>query len=206
MNPKSTLFQRWILSINQHWQIDVESTWISRWPTSRCYFNIYQRWINVQCLLGKDQEEILTCALQNGCSKIGKILGKSPCRSPASKTLERYLNMTSPLTFSNETSDFFWANNFTKTPLNDLLERVFICLVSQIIIGSAGQLSKCNRKNTVIAFRILVNSHKLISKFTGKNLWWNSLLVNLQSPTSMQENSITSVFLLNLLNFSEQLL
>ena len=30
----------------------VESTWISRWPTSRSYFNIYERWINVECLLG----------------------------------------------------------------------------------------------------------------------------------------------------------
>ena len=38
--------------MNQHWQIDVESTWISRWPTSRRYFDIYQRWINVECLLG----------------------------------------------------------------------------------------------------------------------------------------------------------
>ena len=54
VNPKSTLFQRWIWSMNQRWQIDVESTWISRWPTSRRYFNIYQRWINVECLLGKE--------------------------------------------------------------------------------------------------------------------------------------------------------
>ena len=38
--------------INQRWQIDVESMWISRWPTSRRYFNIYQRWINSECLLG----------------------------------------------------------------------------------------------------------------------------------------------------------
>ena len=53
VNPKSTLFQRWILSMNQRWQIDVESTWISGWPTSRRYFNIYQHWINVECLLGK---------------------------------------------------------------------------------------------------------------------------------------------------------
>ena len=52
VNPKSTLFQRWILSINQRWQIDVESTWISCWPTSRRYFNIYKRWINAECLLG----------------------------------------------------------------------------------------------------------------------------------------------------------
>ena len=52
VNPKSTLFQRWIWSMNQHWQIDVEYTWISRWPKSRRYFNIYQRWNNVGCLLG----------------------------------------------------------------------------------------------------------------------------------------------------------
>ena len=54
VNPRSTLFQRWILSINQRWQIDVESTRISRWPTSWRYFNIYQCWINVECLLGKE--------------------------------------------------------------------------------------------------------------------------------------------------------
>ena len=38
---------------NRRW-INVD--WISRWPTSRRYFNIYQRWINSECLLGKDFE------------------------------------------------------------------------------------------------------------------------------------------------------
>ena len=52
VNPKSTLFQRWILSMNQRWQIDVEAMWISHWPTWRRYFNIYHCWINVECLLG----------------------------------------------------------------------------------------------------------------------------------------------------------
>ena len=52
VNPKSTLFQRWVLWMKQCWQIDVESTWISRWPTSRRYIDIYQRWINIECLLG----------------------------------------------------------------------------------------------------------------------------------------------------------
>ena len=52
VNPKSTSFQRWILSMNQRWQIVIESTWISGWPTSRCYLNIYQYWINVEYLLG----------------------------------------------------------------------------------------------------------------------------------------------------------
>ena len=52
VNPESTLFQRWVWSMNQRWQVEVESTWISRWPTSRRYFNIYERWINVECLLG----------------------------------------------------------------------------------------------------------------------------------------------------------
>ena len=46
------------------------------------------------CLLetrkaSKDHEEILTCALQNGCSKTGKILGKNLCLSPVSETLPR---------------------------------------------------------------------------------------------------------------------
>ena len=39
--------------MNQRWKIDVEPTWISsRGPTVRRYFNIYQCWINVQCLQG----------------------------------------------------------------------------------------------------------------------------------------------------------
>ena len=122
----------------------------------------------------KDQEEILTCALQNGCSKIGKAVGEK-----------------TPLN--------------TKTPLNDWLKRVFICLVSQIILASAGQLPKCNRKTTIIAFRILVKPPKPISKLTWKNLLCSSLIVRFESPTSMKENSITSVFLLILLSFSEEL-
>ena len=35
----------------------------------------------------KAQEEILTCALQNGCSKVGKILGESQCWSSVLETL-----------------------------------------------------------------------------------------------------------------------
>ena len=35
----------------------------------------------------KDEEEILICALQNGCSKTGEILGKSQCRSPILETM-----------------------------------------------------------------------------------------------------------------------
>ena len=37
--------------------------------------------------ISKGQEEILGFALQNGCSIIGKILGKSLCRSPVLQTL-----------------------------------------------------------------------------------------------------------------------
>ena len=48
---ESTQNQR-CFNVKFYWQIDVESTWISRWTTSRRYFNIYQRWINVECLLG----------------------------------------------------------------------------------------------------------------------------------------------------------
>ena len=62
----------------------------------------------------------------------------------------------------------FWPNSFTKIPVNDWFETMFNYLVSQIIIASAGQLSRCNRKNTATAFRILVKPHKPISKFTTK--------------------------------------
>ena len=49
--------------MNERWQIDVESTWISRWQTSRHYFNIYQRWINVEYLLGLINHELLVFEL-----------------------------------------------------------------------------------------------------------------------------------------------
>ena len=55
VNLKSTLFQRWILWMNERWQIDVESTWLSGWTTSRRCFNIYQRWINIESLLGESR-------------------------------------------------------------------------------------------------------------------------------------------------------
>ena len=40
VNPKSTLFQRWICSMNQRWQIDAESTWISRRDVISTYINV----------------------------------------------------------------------------------------------------------------------------------------------------------------------
>ena len=40
-------------ALNQRWQYGVDLTLISHRPTSRRYFNIYQRWNNVVCLLGK---------------------------------------------------------------------------------------------------------------------------------------------------------
>lgn len=49
-----------------------------------------------------------------------------------------------------------------KASLNDLLEKVFICLVMVIIIASVRQLSKCHKRITVIASRILVESHESI--------------------------------------------
>ena len=62
------MFQRWILSINQLWQINLESTWISRLPTSRRYFNIYQRWIKLECLLGKREDVFEVLSLNNHCT------------------------------------------------------------------------------------------------------------------------------------------
>ena len=148
------------------------------------------------------------CSTQNSCSKIGKILGKSLCRSPILETLPcNFIKTAPPLTADVFLGKYrlFLAKQFHKNTSERLIWKVFICLVSQIIIASAGQLSKCNRRSTV-AFRIQVKSHKNISKFTGKNLRWNSLIIKLQSPTSSKENSITSVFLLILLKFSEHLI
>ena len=91
-----------------------------------------------------------------------------------------------PLTFSWKASDFFCPNNFAKTPMNDWLEKVFISLVSQIIIASAGQLSKCYRKSTVIAFRILVksliefcNCKVTVSNFNKRELHQKRFPINL---------------------------
>ena len=71
VNPESTLFQRWVWSMNQRWQVDVESTWISRWPTSRRYFDIYQPWINVECFLGCGWVFIYARSLENCISVEG---------------------------------------------------------------------------------------------------------------------------------------
>ena len=136
----------------------------------------------------KDQEEILSCALQNGCSKIGKNLGKRQCRSPVLEMLSCY---------------------FIKTGLHlwhDWLEKMLICLISQIFFCFGRATVEVYRKYTVIDFRILVKSLKLTLKITGKNLLWSSLVIKLQSLPSVKENSITSVFQLILLNFSKQLL
>ena len=54
----------------------------------------------------------------------------------------------------------FPAKLLHKTSLNAWLERVFISLVRQVIIVLAMQLSTCNKKSTVIAFRKLLKFHE----------------------------------------------
>ena len=107
----------------------------------------------------KNQEELLICVLQNGCSKIGRSLGESLSQSPVLETLScnfiKKQGWTADIFFGK--FRLFLVKQFHKTSLNDWLERVLICLVSQIIIASAGQMLKCVRKSTVIVFRILVN-------------------------------------------------
>lgn len=51
VNANSILFQRWRLRCQLCWQYDVDLTLTSSRPTSRHYFNIYQRLTNVGCLL-----------------------------------------------------------------------------------------------------------------------------------------------------------
>ena len=109
----------------------------------------------------KDQEEILTCALQNGCSKIGKIPGKSLCWSLALETLPCNFIKTGLHRWdsSRELSTLF-GQTISQKHLRTTDMNVLICLVSQIIIASSGQLSKGNKKSTVIAFTILVKYHR----------------------------------------------
>ena len=109
----------------------------------------------------KGLKEIIACALQNGYSKIKKAQGERLCRSSVLETLPCNFIKTElhRWHFPRNVLTFF-GQSIHKTPLSDWLERVFICLVSQIIIALAGQLSKCNRGSTAIAFRILVKSHK----------------------------------------------
>ena len=159
----------------------------------------------------KDQKEVLACALQNSCS----IIGKAQCRISVSKLYPvTLLKQGSTDNIFLEMFKLFSAKLFHKRPLNDWLERVILCLVRQAIIASAGQLYQYNRESTVVAFRILVKSHKSLngtkpparrysikkmnnlSKFIGKNLWLNPFIIKLQSLSSLKENSVTVFFLL----------
>ena len=52
--PKFNVNSRLTLTLNQRWQYNVDTKLISHRPISRRYFDIYQRWNNVECLLGCD--------------------------------------------------------------------------------------------------------------------------------------------------------
>ena len=84
----------------------------------------------------KNQKKILACALENGCSK--------------TSTAGIFLRMFR----------LFSDKLLHKISMNDWYERVFICLVRQIIIASVRKMSKYNKRSTAIAFRILVKLHK----------------------------------------------
>ena len=100
INVKIKLYQhcfnvghRHCINVVQCWKADVRFCFIfnigsmlfQRWSTM-----LKQRWSNFEMLTGKASkymEEILICAVQNGSSRIGKILEKSLCRSPVLETL-----------------------------------------------------------------------------------------------------------------------
>ena len=96
----------------------------------------------------KVQEEILTCALYVLCRSPRNVFSRRSLETLSCNFIKTGLHRWH---FPRKVPTFFWLNNFTKTPPNNWLERVFIYLVSKIIIASAGRLSKCNRKSTVIA-------------------------------------------------------
>ena len=51
--PKFNVVSTLTSLLNQCWQYDVGSTLVSHGPTSQSYVNIYQRWNNVGCSLGR---------------------------------------------------------------------------------------------------------------------------------------------------------
>ena len=70
----------------------------------------------------KDQEKIHACALQNGCSKIWKVLGKSLCRSPVLEMLSCIFIKTGlhRWHFSRKLPTF-WANQFHRNTSERLI-------------------------------------------------------------------------------------
>ena len=109
----------------------------------------------------KNQKEILACTLGNDCSKTGKAQRERLCRSPVLEMLPcNFIKTGFHGWYFLKNVPTFSAKLLHKIHMNYWLERVFICLVRQIIIASAGQLSKCNKRSTVNTFTILVKFHK----------------------------------------------
>ena len=96
---------------------------------------------------------------------------------------------------------------FITTPLNNLLQKVFIFFVTQIIIASAGvHKGKCNRKNAVTALRVQEKSDKYLkgthllgdflqktevfSKFIRKNQWYSPFSIKLKPATLLKKSCI----------------
>ena len=135
------------------------------------------------------------CALQNSCSRIGKGVGERLWWSPVLETLSCNFNKTG-------LHHWHFPRNFPT-----FLDKQFHKTTSERLIGKGVHLFSMPNHHCfdMYAFRILVKSHKPISKFPGKNHWWSSLTIKLLFAISVKENSITCAFLFILLNFSEQL-
>ena len=110
----------------------------------------------------KNHKEILAGTLGNDCAKTGKAQRERLCWSPVLEMLPCNFIKTGfhGWHFLKNVPTFSAKKLIHKIYMNYWLERVFICLVRQIIIASAGQLSKCNKRSTVNTFRILVKFHK----------------------------------------------
>ena len=109
----------------------------------------------------KDQKEILACALENGYAKTGKAQKERLCRSPVLETLSGNFFKTGlhRWYFPKNVPTFF--GKATSQSISERLIRKDVYLFSKTNrFASARQLSRCNQRSTVIAFRILVKSHK----------------------------------------------
>ena len=114
----------------------------------------------------KHQKEILACRF-----KIGNTQGQSSCRSPILQTLPcNYIKSGLHHWHFAWNCPTFQRNYFTEVPVNDWLESALICLVCQIIIAWGEEMLKCNRRSAVIAFRILLKSHKGLYQNSMENI------------------------------------
>ena len=124
-------------------------------------------WLNSKASLWKtrkasrDQKEILACTLENDCSKTVKAERERLCRRPVLEMLPRnFIKTGFHRWHSSKNVPPFFGPAFSQN-IDERLIGMGVHLFSKTnYIASARQLSKCNKRSTVIAFITLVKFHK----------------------------------------------